>query len=92
MSSCFLKKSGKEYIVLADDSGLCVDSLNGEPGVYSARYAGVHGDEKANRKKLLEKLEGKERTAYFNCTIAVVFPNGRHEIYEGKTYGMITTE
>lgn len=88
----YLKESGKEYLVLADDSGLCVDALDGAPGVYSARYAGTHGDEQANRDKLLKKLEGKERTAYFNCTIAIVYPNGEYQIYEGKTYGKITTE
>ena len=88
----YLKKSGKDYIVIADDSGLCVDSLNGEPGVYSARYAGTHGDEQANRDKLLKNLEGKERTAYFICAIAIVYPNGYHRIAIGKTYGTITTE
>ena len=88
----YLKKSGKEYIVLADDSGLCVDSLNGEPGVYSARYAGVHGDEQSNRNKLLKNLEGKERAAYFCCTIVIIYPDDKYQIFEGKTYGEITKE
>lgn len=88
----YLKKSGKDYLVLADDSGLCVDALDGAPGVYSARYAGTHGNEQANRDKLLKELEGKERTAYFNCTIAIVYPNGEHQIFEGKTFGKITTK
>ena len=88
----YLKKSGKDYLVLADDSGLCVDALDGAPGVYSARYAGTHGNEQANRDKLLKELEGKERTAYFNCTIAIVYPNGEHQIFEGKTFGKITKE
>ena len=88
----YLKKSGKDYLVLADDSGLCVDALDGAPGVYSARYAGTHGNEQANRDKLLKELEGKERTAYFNCTIAIVYPNGEHQIFEGQTFGKITTK
>lgn len=88
----YLKKSGKTYLVLADDSGLCVDSLNGEPGVYSARYSGIHGDEQANRDKLLKELDGKERAAYFCCTIAIIYPNGEQQIFEGKTFGRITTE
>lgn len=88
----YLKKIKKDYIVLADDSGLCVDALNGAPGVYSARYAGRHGDDQANRNKLLKELEGMDRTAYFNCTIAIAYPNGEYKIFEGKTYGKITTE
>lgn len=88
----YLKNSGKDYTVLADDSGLCVDSLGGAPGVYSARYAGTHGDEQANRDKLLKELEGKERTAYFICAIAIVYPNGENKIAVGKTFGKITTE
>ena len=79
-------------MVLADDSGLCVDSLDGEPGIYSARYAGTHGNEQANRNKLIKNLEGKDRSAYFNCTIVVMYPNGEYKVYEGKTYGKITEE
>lgn len=86
----YLKESGKEYLVLADDSGLCVDSLNGEPGVYSARYSGEHGNDQANRNKLLKLLEGKDRTAYFCCTIAIINPSGKQQIFVGKTYGEIT--
>ena len=88
----YLKKSGKDYLVLADDSGLCVDSLNGEPGVYSARYAGEHGNDQANRNKLLKQLDGKDRTAYFCCTIAIIFPDGKQQVFEGKTYGEITKD
>lgn len=88
----YLESCGKNYIVIADDSGLCVDSLKGAPGVYSARYAGVHGDEQANRDKLLKELEGKERTAYFVCAIAIVYPNGDKKTVIGKTFGEITTK
>lgn len=88
----YLKNKRLDYIVVADDSGLCVDSLNGAPGIYSARYAGVHGNNEANRNKLQKELIGKERNAYFICTIVVVYPNGEHKTFEGKTYGKITEE
>ena len=64
---------------IADDSGLCVDALGGEPGIYSARYAGEHGNDKLNIEKLLKKLENipdGERTARFVCCVCCVFPNG----------------
>ncbi|MCL6593193.1 MAG: RdgB/HAM1 family non-canonical purine NTP pyrophosphatase [Alicyclobacillus sp.] len=60
--------------VLADDSGLCVDALQGEPGIHSARYSGVHGDDAANNRKLLQALAGtpdEQRTAVFVCALAV---------------------
>lgn len=60
---------------LADDSGLCVDALGGAPGLYSARYAGVHGDNAANNVKLLRELEGlpdTQRTAHFTCVLALL--------------------
>lgn len=85
----YLNQKGLDYIVIADDSGLCVDSLNGAPGVYSARYAGKHGDDQANRNKLQKELEGKEKSAYFICTIVVYYPNGQYKVFEGKTYGEI---
>ena len=88
----FLLKKGLNYIVIADDSGLCVDSLNGAPGVYSARYAGEHGNDVDNRAKLQKELEGKDRNAYFVCTIVVYYPNGNYKTFEGKTYGEITQE
>ena len=78
---------------LADDSGLCVDVLNGEPGIYSARYSGKHGDDKANRKTLLEKLQGEtNRRAYFVSAVAMVFSDGREIVVEGKTYGKVLLE
>ena len=64
------------YIGVGDDSGLCVDALGGAPGVYSARYAGEHGDDAANNALLLKNLSDKEdRTARFVCAIACVFPD-----------------
>lgn len=60
---------------LADDSGLCVDALDGAPGLYSARYAGVHGDNGANNAKLLRELEGvpdNKRGAHFTCVLALL--------------------
>ncbi len=76
--------------VLADDSGLCVDALDGAPGVFSARYAGGHGDDKANRALLLKNLEGKaNRRAHFTCALALVYPDGKTLTAEGRTYGEI---
>lgn len=80
-------------ITLADDSGLCVVALGGQPGVYSARYAGEHGNDKQNRALLLKNMQGKtDRTAYFTCALALVTPDGKEITVEGKTYGNILTE
>ena len=87
----FLKEKGLEYIVVADDSGLCCEALNGAPGVYSARYAGNHNDQ-ANRDKLRKELKDKDHTAYFNCTIVVYYPDETHKVFVGKTYGTIIEE
>ncbi|MBQ1261967.1 MAG: RdgB/HAM1 family non-canonical purine NTP pyrophosphatase [Clostridia bacterium] len=85
------------YIGLGDDSGLCVDALNGEPGIYSARYAARtsaltdHSDEENNR-VLLEKLNGlspEERTASFVCCFACVYPDGREFTVRGEAKGRI---
>ena len=79
------------YIGVGDDSGLSVRALGGAPGVFSARYAGVHGDNDANNVLLLKNLEGEsDRFAEFVCTIACVFPDGREPIVvEGRTAGII---
>ena len=77
---------------IADDSGLAVDALNGAPGVYSARYAGGHGDDAANNAFLLKNLAdtpAEERTARFVCCIACVFPDGREITVRGETEGLI---
>lgn len=77
-------------LTLADDSGLCVDALNGAPGVYSARYCGRHGDDAANRVLLLKNLQNESnRRAYFACAVALVYPDGREIVAEGKTHGEI---
>lgn len=79
--------------VLADDSGICVEALGGEPGVYSARYAGEHGNDRANRARLLKNLKNQNnRKAYFECAVALVFPNGKRVTATGRTYGYILTE
>ena len=80
-------------VALADDSGICVDALGGAPGVYSARYCGHHGSDKENRDLLLKNLEGVEnRSAYFQSAIALVYPDGRELLAEGRTNGVILTE
>ena len=87
------KESG--YPCIADDSGLCVDALGGAPGVYSARYSGVHGDDDGNNRKLLNELEGvptEKRTAHFACAICVSFPDGSEVTATGKCEGYIGYE
>ena len=80
-------------IALADDSGLCAEALGGAPGVYSARYAGGHGDDRANRLLLLNNMEDeRNRRAYFQSAIALVYPDGKCLIAEGRTYGNILYE
>lgn len=77
---------------LADDSGLCVEYLGGAPGVYSARFCGRHGDDKANNLLLLEKLAGvpaEKRTAYFESCVALVTETGEEIVASGRTYGRI---
>ena len=78
---------------LADDSGLCVDALNGAPGIYSARYSGEHGDDKANRDLLLKNLEGvTNRKAKFVSSIVLIKADGTEIVGLGETYGTIAHE
>ena len=66
-------------IIMTDDAGLCVDSLNGEPGVYSARYAGDHAPQEVTLKKLLDNMKAvgdTKRTATFVCVLTAILPNG----------------
>ena len=89
----YIKKRNIQGIIIAEDSGLCVNSLNGEPGIYSARYAGGHGNDALNRKKLIEKLENKkDKRAYFICLIVKYDNDGSYSYVEGKTYGNIINE
>ena len=79
---------------LADDSGLCVDALGGAPGLYSARYAGVHGDAAGNIERLLRELEGvpdARRTARFHCVLVVLrhAEDPRPLVAEGSWSGRI---
>lgn len=77
---------------LADDSGLSVDALDGAPGVFSARYSGLHATDEENNKLLLKRLEGvEERTAKFVSVVALVFPDGRKIDAKGETKGKILT-
>ena len=75
---------------IADDSGLCVDALNGGPGVYSARYGGEGLDDKGRYTLLLNSLRGQTtRAAHFTCAIACAFPNGDELTAEGRCDGTI---
>lgn len=79
--------------VLADDSGLCVDALNGEPGLYSARFGGEDLDDAGKRVLLLEKMKGEtNRKAYFISSIAFLLPGGELITAEEKVFGTITEE
>ena len=80
-------------ITVSDDSGLCVDALNGEPGIYSARYTGEECDYKKNQDLLLKNLNGiKDRNAHFETCIALVLPDGKEFTATGRTDGYILEE
>lgn len=79
--------------VLADDSGLCVDALDGRPGVYSARYAGEGASDAHKIIKLLGELDGKDdRRAKFVTSMAFIFPDGREIVTSGEVQGEITLQ
>jgi non-canonical purine NTP pyrophosphatase (RdgB/HAM1 family) len=88
----YLHNKGIDCDVLADDSGLCCEALDGAPGIYSARYAGGHGNDKANRDKLIEELKDKDKKAYFICSLVLYKPDNTYINVEGKTYGTIIDE
>ena len=87
----YVKENNLNYDVIADDSGLSCNALKGEPGVYSARYAGNHDDQK-NRDKLRKELIGKDHSAYFTCCIVWMRQDNSFLSFEGKTYGKIIEE
>ena len=77
-------------ITIADDSGLCVDALNGEPGVYSARYSGEEATDASNNAKLIKNLQGiKNRKAHFVSVITLGKPDGRAYSFRGEVEGEI---
>lgn len=89
-AEAFCKASGLPTV--ADDSGLCVDALNGAPGVYSARYAGHHGDDAANNAKLLQEMKevpAEKRTARFVSDVCFLLPDGRELLVEGECPGTV---
>ncbi|MCX5198411.1 RdgB/HAM1 family non-canonical purine NTP pyrophosphatase [Streptomyces sp. NBC_00249] len=77
---------------VADDSGLCVDVLGGAPGIFSARWAGTHGDDKANLDLLLAQLgdiSDEHRGAHFFCAAALALPDGTERVVEGRLLGTL---
>ena len=78
---------------LADDSGITAHALGGEPGVFSARFAGVHGDDAANNALLLARLQDKaDKGAHYTCAMVLAYPDGRLVEAEGYMYGTITPD
>jgi len=80
---------------VADDSGLCVDALNGMPGILSARWAGGHGDDDANLDLVLAQISDvpdRRRTASFQCAAAVALPDGTERVVEGSVEGRLLRE
>ncbi|MFF8773408.1 RdgB/HAM1 family non-canonical purine NTP pyrophosphatase [Kitasatospora sp. NPDC015120] len=79
---------------VADDSGLCVDVLNGAPGIFSARWSGKHGDDRANLDLLLAQLSDiapEHRGAHFFCAAALALPDGTERVVEGRLLGTLRT-
>lgn len=78
---------------IADDSGLVVEALNGEPGVFSARYAGENATDDENCNKLLNSLKGVDnRKAHFQCVLSIAVPSGPALTYEGRCEGIVIDE
>ncbi|GMA55934.1 non-canonical purine NTP pyrophosphatase [Alicyclobacillus sacchari] len=81
-----------DAVVLADDSGLVVPKLHGEPGIYSARYSGKHGDDEANNEKLIARLHENGLScaeAYFTCAVAIANVDGIIGAVEGRVTGTV---
>ena len=89
------KEKGLDAAVVADDSGLVVDALGGEPGIYSARYLGEDTPYKIKNARIIERLDGVEdekRSARFVCAMAIVFPDGSEDSFEATYEGRIGYE
>ncbi len=85
---------GSGLPAVADDSGLCVDVLNGMPGVFSARWAGSHGDDRANldlRLAQISDVPAGKLSAHFACAAALALPSGEHRVVEGTLPGRLVT-
>lgn len=83
-----------QLATIADDSGICVDALNGMPGILSARWAGKHGKDSENLQLLLDQLSevpAARRSGNFTCAVALVTPDGEERVVEGVVEGKITT-
>lgn len=79
-------------LTISDDSGLEVEALEGEPGIYSARYGGENASDRGNNRKLLKRMEGippSKRGCWFRCSIVVVSPEGTEAVAEGSCRGKI---
>ena len=90
-----LSKGKKDFIVLADDSGLEIDALNGEPGIYSSRYLGEDTSYVKKNSVILERLKDvpeEKRSARFVCAVAAVFPDGQTKVIRGTMEGIIGYE
>ena len=89
-AECVMKATGLP--TLADDSGLSVDALGGAPGIYSARYAGEHGNDRANNELLLKNMDGvADRTCRFVCAMALALPGQETRIVRGECEGTLLT-
>ena len=90
-----LSGRAKEAVIMADDSGLEIDALNKEPGIYSSRYLGEETPYEEKNKRLIARLDGTkwdERTARFVCAVAAVFPDGSEAVVRGTIEGFIGYE
>lgn len=91
----FCNKKNIKEIIVTDDAGLCVDALNGEPGVYSARYAGDHAPQEVTIKKLLDNMKNvpeDKRTAKFVCVLTTILKDGSVIVERGETLGKIANK
>ena len=88
----FCNKNNINEVIITDDAGLCVDALDGRPGVYSARYAGDHASQEVTINKLLDEMKNipdSERTAKFVCVLTAILKNGEIVVARGETNGKI---